>query len=82
MPLYASKQLDIDSGPIFLLYGILILVVRIVGARLPDRIGGRDAGSIALVLTAIGAGVMALWATVGGLVAGTVVFAGLTVAPG
>jgi MFS family permease len=75
MPLYASKQLDIDSGPIFLLYGILILVVRIVGARVPDRIGGRDAGSIALVLTAIGAGVMAMWATVGGLVAGTVVFA-------
>jgi predicted MFS family arabinose efflux permease len=75
MPLYASKQLDIDSGPIFLLYGILILAVRVVGARVPDRLGGRDAGSIALVLTAIGVGVMALWPTVGGLVAGTAVFA-------
>ncbi len=75
MPLYASNQLDIDSGPIFLLYGILILLVRILGARVPDRLGGRNAGSIALALTAVGVGVMALWSTVGGLVAGTVVFA-------
>src|SRR5262249_38266982 len=75
MPLYASDQLDIDSGPIFLLYGILILIVRIVGARIPDRLGGRNAGSIALALTAAGAGVMTLWPTVAGLVAGTVVFA-------
>jgi MFS family permease len=75
MPLYASQQLGIDSGPIFLLYGVLILVVRIVGARIPDQIGGRDAGSIALMLTAAGAGLMALWPTVAGLVVGTVVFA-------
>jgi MFS family permease len=75
MPLYASNQLDIDSGPIFLLYGILILIVRIAGARVPDRLGGRDSGSIALLLTAIGVGVMALWSTVAGLIAGTVVFA-------
>jgi MFS family permease len=75
MPLYASNQLDIDSGPIFLLYGILILIVRIAGARVPDRLGGRDSGSIALVLTAIGVGVMAVWPTVAGLIAGTVVFA-------
>src|SRR5262245_20448663 len=75
MPLYASNQLDIDSGPIFLICGILLLIVCIVGARIPDRLGGRDAGSIALVLTAVGTGVMAVWPTVTGLVAGTVVFA-------
>jgi len=75
MPLYASDQLNIDSGPVFLLYDILILVVRIVGARVPDRLGGRDAGSIALVLTAAGVGTMALWPTVAGLIVGTIVFA-------
>ena len=76
MPLYATHQLGIDSGPIFLLYGILILVVRILGARLPDRMGGRDAGALALVLAAVGIGIVAAWPTLAGLLAGTVVFAG------
>jgi MFS family permease len=75
MPLYATQQLHIDSGPIFLVYGILILVVRILGARVPDRLGGRDAGAIALVLAALGIGIVAAWPTVVGLVAGTVVLA-------
>ncbi len=75
MPLYATQQLHIDSGPIFLVYGILILVVRILGARVPDRLGGRDAGAIALGLAALGIGIVAAWPTVVGLVAGTVVLA-------
>jgi MFS family permease len=75
MPLYATHQLDIDSGPIFLLYGILILIVRIVGARVPDRLGGRDAGAIALLLAAVGIGIVGAWPTVIGLVVGTSVFA-------
>ena len=44
MPLYADDELDVASGAIFLLYGVLILVVRIFGARLPDRLGGRRRG--------------------------------------
>ena len=75
MPLYATQQLHIDSGPIFLLYGFLILVVRILGARIPDRLGGRDAGAIALVFAALGIGIVAAWPTVVGLVVGTVVLA-------
>jgi MFS family permease len=76
MPLYATHQLHIDSGPIFLLYGALILVVRILGARVPDRLGGRDAATIALVLAAVGIGIVAAWPTLAGLIVGTVVFAG------
>jgi MFS family permease len=76
MPLYATHQLNIDSGPIFLLYGALILVVRVLGARVPDRLGGRDAGTIALVLAAVGIGIVAAWPTLAGLIVGTVVFAG------
>jgi MFS family permease len=75
MPLYADDQLDIAAGPIFLLYGVLILAVRILGARIPDRIGGRRAATIALVFTAIGIGICAVWPSVMGLVAGTIVFA-------
>jgi len=76
MPLYAQDDLGIRSGPIFVLYGILILVVRIFGARIPDRLGGRGAGTIALVLTALGVGIVAAWPSVIGLVVGTIVFAG------
>jgi MFS family permease len=75
MPLYARHELGIHSGPIFLLYGILILVVRVFGARLPDRLGGRDSGAIALVLTGSGIGVAAAVPTVIGLVLGTIVLA-------
>jgi predicted MFS family arabinose efflux permease len=75
MPLYADEQLDIGAGPIFLLYGVLILVVRIVGARIPDRLGGRRSGSIALALASAGIAIVAIWASVVGLIVGTVVFA-------
>jgi MFS family permease len=75
MPLYASDQLDIRSGPVFLLYGVLILMVRIFGARIPDRLGGRNAGMIALVLAATGIAIIAAWMTVAGLVLGTIIMA-------
>jgi MFS family permease len=75
MPLYASDELDISSGLIFVIYGVLILAVRIFGARIPDRLGGRNAGAIALACAALGIGIMAAVPTVVGLIAGTAVFA-------
>jgi MFS family permease len=75
MPLYASDELDISSGLIFVIYGVLILAVRIFGARVPDRLGGRNAGAIALAFAALGIGIIAAIPTVAGLIAGTVVFA-------
>jgi MFS family permease len=76
MPLYASDHLHVRSGPVFLLYGILILVVRIFGARVPDQLGGRTSGTIALALAAVGIGVVAVWPTLAGLIVGTVILAG------
>ena len=60
---------------LFLLYGGLVLVVRIAGARLPDVLGARRAGTAALVGAAAGMVVMAAWPSVVGLVIGTALFA-------
>lgn len=75
VPLYVDDEVKVNAGAIFALYGVLILAVRIFGARLPDRLGGRNTGTLALVLTAAGIGLIAAWPSVAGLVLGTVVFA-------
>lgn len=60
---------------VFLLYGGLVLVVRILGARIPDRFGYVPTATAALL--AIGAGLVltGAWSTVAGLYLGTAVFA-------
>src|SRR5262249_51204108 len=63
------------AGAIFLLYGVLILLVRVVGARIPDRFGARTTATFALAFTGAGIGIIAAWATVAGLIVGTIVFA-------
>jgi MFS family permease len=54
---------------------VLILLVRIVGARIPDRLGGRVAGALALGFSATGIAIAAAWPSVAGLLVGTVVLA-------
>jgi MFS family permease len=75
MPLYTDDDLGIGSGAIFILYGVLILAVRIVGARIPDNMGGKKAGSLATAFAAVGIAIVALWASIPGLIVGTIVFA-------
>jgi MFS family permease len=74
IPLYVDN-LNVSAGLVFALYGVLILGVRIFGARVPDRLGGRTTATIALVVVAIGMGLIAVWPTVPGLILGTIVFA-------
>ena len=74
VPPYAD-ELNVSPGLILALYGVLILGVRIFGARLPDRLGGRTTATIALAVVAAGFGVIATWQTIAGLLLGTVVFA-------
>ncbi len=75
IPLYVD-DVGVAADEVFLLYGGLVLCVRIFGARLPDRLGGRRAGSLALAGSAVGMTVIASWATAAGLFLGTVVYAG------
>lgn len=75
VPLYVDEIGLDDAGPFFLLYGVIVLVVRIVGARLPDRLGPVRTSSIALVAIATGIATVAAVASVAGLWIGTVLLA-------
>lgn len=75
VPLYVVDIGWKDSRGVFLLYGLLIMVIRIAGARLPDRLGPLRAGTLALGSVAAGLLIMAGWESVAGLMIGTVVFA-------
>ncbi len=75
LPLYVEDIGLSDAGPIFLLYGVLILIVRLVAARLPDRVGAVRASTGAMTLIAIGMAIIVMWRSTAGLVVGTVVFA-------
>jgi MFS family permease len=75
VPLYVS-ELDLpDSKAVFLIYGVSVLAVRIVGARIPDRMGARPTATAATVASAAGLVLMAGVARPVGLYAGTIVFA-------
>jgi MFS family permease len=75
VPLYVDEIGLHNADVVFLLYGGLVLVVRIFGARLPDSLGARTAGAVALAASAVGMVIMAAWGTTAGLLAGTVFFA-------
>jgi MFS family permease len=75
VPLYVSDVGLDDSSGILFLYGALILVIRIVGARLPDTLGPVRAGSGATAIGATGMFLIAAWTSPVGLVVGTIVFA-------
>jgi MFS family permease len=74
VPLYVGEIGMSDSRSLFLLYGGTVLVVRIFGARLPDRLGPLTAGTGATAMTAVGMATMAAIPTVVGLFVGTFLF--------
>ena len=71
LPLYGA-ELDIsDVAPFFVLYGGLVLVIRVVFARLPDQLGWRRASTAALVVLGAAGVLLALWAAQAGVWAAT-----------
>lgn len=75
VPLYVREVGLSDSSTVLLTYGLLILVVRVLGAKVPDRLGPLVTGTLATALAAIGLTLMGLVPTSAGLFAGTAVFA-------
>lgn len=75
VPLYAL-DLGLDgSRGVLLLFAGIVVGIRSVGARLPDRLGAARATRAAMALTAAGLAVVGVWPVPAGLVAGTAVFA-------
>jgi MFS family permease len=75
VPLYAL-DLGLDgSRGVLLLFAAIVVGIRSLGARLPDRLGAARATRAAMALTAAGLAVAGAWRTPGGLVVGTAVFA-------
>jgi MFS family permease len=53
-----------DTGPVFFAYAGMILAIRLLGAKLPDRLGWQRASTIALASVGIGAATVAAWESV------------------
>lgn len=75
LPLYA-RSIGLDGASLPLAeYGLIVVVLRLVGARLPDRLGAVRLSGSALVAAAVGLAVIAGWPSLAGLLVGTALFA-------
>lgn len=72
IPDYARDHGFTSSGGLFLAYALVSLVIRLFGAKLPERLGPRRSVSIALSSMASGLIVFAVFPSVPGLWAGAV----------
>ena len=73
VPLYV-KQLGMSGSKfVFLLYAAVVMAVRLVGGRLPDRFGVLRIGSVATTSIALGLAITAAWARPVGLYVGAAV---------
>lgn len=71
-----ARELGLDgAGTVFLLYSGIVVGFRILGRRVPDRLGPKRASALALGLLATGLATMGIWSQPAGLYAGTAVFA-------
>ena len=67
LSLYGPEVQVDDVAPFFVLYGGLVLVIRIVGARLPDQLGWRRASTAALVVLGAAGVLLGAWASSAGV---------------
>jgi predicted MFS family arabinose efflux permease len=74
--LYARELGVAHPGLVFIVFGAVVVAVRVLGRRLPDRLGPRVGASIACSAIAAGLLVIALWPSEAGLFLGAAIFAG------
>jgi predicted MFS family arabinose efflux permease len=75
VPLYALDLGMDGSRVVLLLFAAIVVGIRSLGARIPDRLGAARATRIAMVLSAAGLAVVGAWRTPAGLVTGIAIFA-------
>jgi predicted MFS family arabinose efflux permease len=76
VPLYVESVGLSGARYVLLVYGLTALVLRVLGARLPDRLGALRMASIALLCSISGLLTIAVIPNKLGLFAGSIVFAG------
>lgn len=64
-----------NAGPAFVLYAAIVVVVRLFFAKLPDRLGARTGGTLALGSIAVGLAIIAAVPNLVGVYLGTAVLA-------
>jgi MFS family permease len=75
VPLYAT-DLGMDGSRLVLAsFAAIVVAIRSVGARIPDRLGAARTTRMALALSAAGLALVGGWGSPAGLLAGAVVFA-------
>jgi MFS family permease len=73
--LYAREIGFERPGLVFGLFGLVVVLVRTFGRRLPDRLGARSTLRLSFLFLAAGLATVGLWNDVPGLFLGTVLFA-------
>jgi MFS family permease len=63
VPVYGERVGMDDVGPVFAAFALCVLGIRVFGARVPDRLGVRRLGTIAILASTAGVLVPALWAS-------------------
>ncbi len=74
IPLYVLTIGMSGSRFVFVVNSAVIISIRLFGARLPDRLGAKKAGTAALSATAVGLLTIAAWPDPVGLFTGTVLY--------
>jgi len=75
MPKLMDERVLGDVGPIYALYGLLVLVLRLLCSRLPDTLGTTRTAAIALMGSSIGMVVMGSFVTRPGMFVGAAILA-------
>lgn len=75
VPLYAIDLGMSGSRVAFVLFSAIVLSVRSIGRRIPDRLGALRTARVSLGVTAVGMMMVGLWQAPAGLLAGVAVFA-------
>jgi MFS family permease len=73
VPLYALDLGMSGAGLVLGMFSGIVVLIRSVGARIPDRLGASRASRIALALSSIGLAIVGLWREPVGLVIGAAV---------
>ena len=75
VPLYARDLGLPSSGWLLFLFAAVVVAIRSLGARLPDRLGAAPATRMALTFATVGLATIGLWRSTPGLVSGTIALA-------